>query len=206
EATRILIATGSVPIELPGLAFDGERIVDSTAALELKSVPREMVVVGAGAIGLELGSVWRRLGAKVTVVELTPGCVPGMDREMARLLERSLKSQGMAFKFETKVESAAVGESGVRLTIVAQDGVQGGLGADVVLVAVGRGAYAEGLGLDELGVKLDDRGRIVVDKSYATTAPGIFAIGDAIPGPMLAHKAEEEGVACVELMAGQAGH
>lgn len=205
-APRILIATGSVPIELPDLPFDGKRILDSTAALELAAVPREMVVVGAGAIGLELGSVWRRLGAKVTVVELTSGCVPGTDREMARLLERSLKAQGMAFRFETRVTAAEVGGDGVELTLVDKAGAQSELAAEIVLVAVGRRAHVEGLGLDAVGVALDQRGRIVVSDRYETSVPGIFAIGDVIPGPMLAHKAEEEGVAVTELMAGKAGH
>jgi dihydrolipoamide dehydrogenase len=206
EAARILIATGSVPIELPGLRFDERRIVDSTGALALPEVPRDLVVVGAGAIGLELGSVWRRLGAAVTVVELTPGCVPGMDREMAKLLERSLKAQGIAFRFETRVEKAVVDGDRVRLTIVGKDGTASEATADVLLVAVGRRAYSDGLGLEELGVKKDERGRIAVDERYQTSVPGIFAIGDAIPGPMLAHKAEDEGIACTELMAGQAGH
>jgi dihydrolipoamide dehydrogenase len=205
-APRLLVATGSVPIELPGLRFDGRRIVDSTAALALAEVPRELVVVGAGAIGLELGSVWRRLGAKVTVVELTPGCVPGMDREMAKLLERSLKGQSMVFLFETRVESAEAGDDGVSLTLVGKDGAKSTLTADVVLVAVGRRAYSEGVGLDEIGVRKDERGRVVVGEHYETSVPGVFAIGDVIPGPMLAHKAEDEGVAATERMAGQAGH
>ena len=205
-APRILVATGSVPIELPGLAFDGVRIVDSTSALALTAVPKELVVVGAGAIGLELGSVWRRLGSKVTVVELTPGCVPGMDREMAKLLERSLRAQGLAFKFETRVEAASAGENGVTLTLVGKDGQRGEMSADVLLVAVGRRAFSDGVGLDELGAQKDSRGRLVVDGHYQTSLAGIYAIGDAIPGPMLAHKAEDEGVACAELMAGKAGH
>jgi len=205
-APRILVATGSVPIELPGLRFDGKRIVDSTAALELPAVPRAMVVVGAGAIGLELGSVWRRLGAKVTVVELTPGCVPGMDREMAKLLERSLRGQGLTFRFETRVESAEAGTDGVALTVVDKAGARSSLAADVVLVAVGRRAYSEGVGLDDAGVKKDERGRVVVGEHWETSVPGVFAIGDVIPGAMLAHKAEDEGVAATERMAGKAGH
>jgi dihydrolipoyl dehydrogenase len=205
-APRLLVATGSVPIELPGLPFDGKRIVDSTAALTLGEVPRELVVVGAGAIGLELGSVWRRLGSKVSVVELTPGCVPGMDREMARLLERSLKAQGMTFRFETRVDSAEVTADGVRLAVVDKAGAKSEIAADVVLVAVGRRAYAADLGLEQVGVKTDERGRVLVSERYETSAPGVFALGDVIPGAMLAHKAEEEGVAATELMAGKAGH
>jgi len=205
-APRILLATGSVPIQLPGLPFDGTRIVDSTGALALPAVPKHLVVVGAGAIGLELGSVWRRLGAAVTVVELTPGVTPGMDVEMAKLLQRALAKQGMTFRFESKVEQAAVQKDGVRVTVAAKDGTTEELAACVLLVAVGRRAYAEGLGLDAVGLKLDERGRIPVDDRFQTAVPGLFAIGDVIRGPMLAHKASDEGVACVELMAGVAGH
>ena len=205
-AKSILIASGSVPIELPGLAFDGKRIIDSTGALELDHVPGELIVVGAGAIGLELGSVWRRLGSKVTVVELTPGTVPGMDREMAKLLERALQKQGMKFLFETKVESAQVVGERVQLAVRGKDDKTSTLEADVLLVAVGRRAYPDLLGLAEAGVKTDARGRIEVGHDFATSVPGIYAIGDVIAGPMLAHKAEDEGVACVELLAGKAGH
>jgi len=206
ETKAILIASGSVPIELPGLAFDGERIVDSTRALELDAPPNELVVVGAGAIGLELGSVWRRLGSKVTVVELTPGAVPGMDREMAKLLERALQKQGIKFLFESKVESAAVAGERVTLTVRGKDDATKELFADVLLVAVGRRAYPDLLGLADVGVETDARGRVVVDAHYATSVPGVYAVGDVIAGPMLAHKAEDEGVACVELIAGKAGH
>ena len=202
----ILVASGSVPIELPGLAFDGKRIVDSTAALTLDRPPAELIVVGAGAIGLELGSVWRRLGSKVTVVELTPGTVPGMDREMAKLLERALQKQGMKFLFETKVEQAKVAGERVELVVRGKDDKTSTLAADVLLVAVGRRAYPDLLGLKEAGVATDERGRVKVDRHYATSVPGIYAIGDVIAGPMLAHKAEDEGVACVELLAGKAGH
>ena len=202
----ILIASGSVPIELPGLAFDHQRIVDSTSALELPAVPGELVVVGAGAIGLELGSVWRRLGSKVTVVELTPGTVPGMDREMAKLLERALQKQGIKFVFETKVESATVAGERVKMKLSGKDGKTSELEADVLLVAVGRRAYPDLLGYEQAGIARDERGRVHVDAHYATNVPGIYAIGDVIAGPMLAHKAEDEGVACVELLAGKAGH
>jgi dihydrolipoamide dehydrogenase len=206
SAAKVLIATGSVPIELPGLPFDGHRVIDSTAALAIAEVPRQMIVVGAGAIGLELGSVWRRLGANVTVVELTPGAVPGMDREMAKLLERALGAQGMRFQFEARVASARVDAEGVRLSVIGKDGKESELAADVVLVAVGRRAYTDGLGLEALGIATDERGRIPVDGHYETKVPGLYAIGDVIAGAMLAHKAQEEGIACVELMSGIAGH
>ncbi|MDG2308847.1 MAG: dihydrolipoyl dehydrogenase [Candidatus Binatia bacterium] len=205
-AKSILLASGSVPIELPSLKFDGERVIDSTRGLTLESPPEHLLVVGAGAIGLELGSVWRRLGSKVTVVELTSGITPGMDVEMAGLLQRSLTKQGISFHFGTKVESATTKGAGVTLEITDKEGVASELQGDVVLVAVGRRAYAAGLGLEDIGVALDDRGRIPVDDHYATNVPGVYAIGDVIPGPMLAHKAEDEGVACVELLAGKAGH
>jgi dihydrolipoamide dehydrogenase len=169
-------------------------------------VPGELVVVGAGAIGLELGSVWRRLGAQVTVVELTPGVVPGTDREMAKLLERSLSRQKLRFHFDTRVESAKREGDRVTLALVDADGARTTATADVVLVAVGRRAFAVDLGLDAIGLELDPRGRIPVDAHYATVVPGVYAIGDVIAGPMLAHKAEEEGVACVERIAGIAGH
>ncbi len=206
QARNILIASGSVPIELPDLPFDGSRIIDSTAALALERVPDHLVVVGAGAIGLELGSVWSRLGARVTVVELTPGVTPGMDVEMSGLLRRALEKQGLTFRFETRVASATTRSKGVTLTLRDPANEISELEADVALVAVGRRAHAEGLGLEALGLDLDERGRIPVDEAFATAVPGVHAIGDVIAGPMLAHKAEEEGVACVERLAGLAGH
>jgi dihydrolipoamide dehydrogenase len=206
ETKSILVASGSVPIALPGLPFDGKQVVDSTSALELPVVPGEMAVVGAGAIGLELGSVWRRLGSKVTVIELTPGAVPGMDREMAKMLERALAKQGLAFRFDTRVETASVAGERVQLALRSADGKTAALEVDVVLVAVGRRAYPDLLGLERAGVAVDERGRVLVDERFATNVPGIYAIGDVIAGPMLAHKAEEEGIACVELLAGKAGH
>ncbi|MDG1400823.1 MAG: dihydrolipoyl dehydrogenase [Candidatus Binatia bacterium] len=206
SAKTILIASGSVPIELPSLPFDGVRIVDSTAALELESVPERLLVVGAGAIGLEMGSVWARLGSAVTVVEMTDGIASGMDAEMSKVLQKSLKKQGLKFLLETSVQSAEPTESGITATLGKKDGSTESLEADVVLVAVGRRAYADSLGLANAGVEIDDRGRIPVDANFQTNVPGVFAIGDVIAGPMLAHKAEEEGVACVELLAGKAGH
>ncbi len=206
RAARILIATGSAPLELPGLPFDGRRVIDSTGALALAAVPERLAVIGAGAIGLELGSVWRRLGSEVTVVELTAGVVPGTDADVARLLQRALERQGLRFLLRTRVESARDAGRGRRaLELVAEDGERSSLEADIVLVAIGRRPYTQGLGLERIGLALDQRGRIPVGEHYATAVPGVFAIGDVIPGPMLAHKAAEEGIACVERMVGIAG-
>jgi len=205
ETARVLLATGSEPTPLRDLPFDGERFVSSTEALTLPRVPRRLLVIGAGAIGLELGSVWSRLGAEVLVVELLDRIVPGTDRGMSTLLQRSLEKQGLVFRLGTSACGAERHADGVRVTLDTK-GEASEVEADVVLVAIGRRAYTEGLGARELGVKIDERGRIVVNQHFETTVPGVFAIGDAIPGPMLAHKAEEEGVAAVELMAGQAGH
>jgi dihydrolipoamide dehydrogenase len=204
---RILIATGSDVMPLPGVEIDEKQIVSSTGALELGKVPKSMVVVGAGYIGLEMGSVWARLGAKVTVVEFLDRITPGMDGETAKMLQRLLSRQGLDFKLGSKVTSAKASKSGVSLTVEpAKGGDAESLKADIVLVAIGRRPYTEGLGLEELGVNKDNRGFIQVDKTYQTNVEGIYAIGDAIPGPMLAHKAEEEGIAAAEIMAGQHGH
>jgi dihydrolipoamide dehydrogenase len=205
RTTRILIATGSAPIELPMARFDGTRIVSSTEALALATVPKRMIVIGGGAIGLEMGSVWSRLGTEVLVIEMLDRIVPGMDSQMAKLLQRSLEKQGLTFKLSTTLTESAATAEGVAVTISGK-GAQSQENCDVLLVAVGRRPYTDGLGLDEVGVNRDNRGRIVVDQHFATSVPGIFAIGDAIAGPMLAHKAEEEGVAAVELMAGIPGH
>jgi dihydrolipoamide dehydrogenase len=206
-ARHIVIATGSESMKLPGVAVDGGRIVDSTGALELDRVPGHLVVIGGGYIGLELGSVWRRLGAKVTVVEFLDRIVPGMDGEVAKAFQRVLAKQGIAFRLGTKVTAAAPDVEGVALTLEpSQGGAAETLRADVVLVAIGRRPVTAGLGLDALGVALDERGRIRTDAHYATNVAGIHAIGDVIAGPMLAHKAEEEGVALAEILAGQAGH
>ncbi len=205
DADHVLIATGSVPQALRGLPFDGERIVSSTEALALPRVPEKLLVVGAGAVGLELGSVWSRLGTAVTVVELLDRALPGMDRGMATLLQRSLQKQGLTFALETSAAGAARTEKGMRVTLDSK-GTKTEIEADVVLVAVGRRPNTDGLGLGELGIQTDDRGRILVDERFETNVRGVHAIGDAIPGPMLAHKAEEEGVAAVECMAGGAGH
>ena len=203
---RILVATGSKPASLPGIAFDGRRIVHSTDALTLAQVPARLLVVGAGAIGLELGSVWRRLGSEVTVLEFLDRIVPGSDAGSAKLLQRSLERQGMKFRFGVSARAARVVGDQVEVDVTPAAGGETTVEtADVLLVAVGRRPYTDGLGARELGVRLDAKGRIEVDANYQTSVPGVFAIGDVIAGPMLAHKAEEEGIACVERMAGVAG-
>jgi dihydrolipoamide dehydrogenase len=206
-AKHIVVATGSESIPLPGVSVDERRIVTSTGALELDSVPEKLVVIGGGYIGLELGSVWHRLGSEVTVVEYLDRLVPGMDGEVGKTFERVLGRQGLKFKLGTKVTGAAAGDSGVDLTVEPAKGGPGEtLHADVVLVSIGRRPYTQNLGLDEVGVIKDELGFIKIDAHYRTNIDGIYAIGDVITGPMLAHKAEEEGVACAELIAGQAGH
>lgn len=207
SAKHIVIATGSESIPLPGVEVDEARIVTSTGALELASVPKHLVVIGGGYIGLELGSVWRRLGAEVTVVEYLDRIVPAMDGEVGKAFERILGKQGITFRLSTKVTGAAVSDAGVALTIEpAAGGAAETLDADVVLLAIGRRAYTANLGLEEAGVATDERGRVVTDGHFATSVPGIWAIGDVIAGPMLAHKAEEEGVALAETLAGQKPH
>ncbi|PJZ75417.1 dihydrolipoyl dehydrogenase [Leptospira neocaledonica] len=206
SAKHIVLATGSVPIDIPGLPVDGKSIITSDHAIDLKAVPKKLVVIGAGVIGLELGSVWGRLGAEVTVVELLPGLLPTVDRSFGSLLQRSLESQGFNFLFEHKVLGATASKSGAKVKIAAPDGKESELDADVVLVAVGRKPFIDGIGLDAAGVQLTERKRIKVDSHFQTSAAGIYAIGDVIDGPMLAHKAEEEGVALAELLAGQSGH
>ena len=207
DAKHIVIATGSESLTLPGVEVDEQSIVTSTGALELDQVPDHLAVIGGGYIGLELGSVWKRLGADVTVIEYLDRLVPGMDAEIAKTFERVLGKQGIKFRLGTKVTAARRGNDGVTLTVEpAKGGPAEEIHADVVLVSIGRRAYTDGLGLAEAGVELDDRGRVKVDTHYATNVPGIYAIGDVIAGPMLAHKAEEEGVALAERMAGQAGH
>jgi dihydrolipoamide dehydrogenase len=205
-AEAILIATGSAPIEVPGLPFDGERIVTSTEALSFSEVPKSLLVVGAGAVGLELGSVWSRLGAEVTVVEMLPRIAPFADKQMSTTLQRLLKRQGLAIRTGAKVASASVGAPGVVATIEDGKGKTSDVECERMLVAVGRRPYTNGLGLEAAGVSKDDRGRVRVDARYATSAPGVYAIGDVVEGPMLAHKAEEEGVAVAEILAGKAGH
>jgi dihydrolipoamide dehydrogenase len=207
EAKHIVIASGSESIPLPGVEVDEQAIVTSTGGLELEKVPGHLVVIGGGYIGLELGSVWRRLGAQVTVVEFLDRIVPGMDAEVGKAFERVLTKQGFKFRLKTKVTAARKGNEGVTLTLEpAEGGPAEELKADVVLVAIGRRAYTNGLGLDAAGLGLAARGQREAAAHYIPDVPGTFAIGDAITGPMLAHKAEEEGVAVAELIAGQAGH
>ncbi|MBP2230338.1 dihydrolipoamide dehydrogenase [Azospirillum agricola] len=203
----IVIATGSDVTPLPGLTIDEKKIVSSTGALELPEVPKRLVVIGGGVIGLELGSVWGRLGAQVTVIEYLDRVLPTMDGEISKQAQRIFAKQGMTFKLGAKVTGANVSETGVSLSVEpAAGGAAETVEADVVLVAIGRRAYTQGLGLDAVGVALDERGRVKVGHHFETNVPGIYAIGDVIEGPMLAHKAEEDGVALAELLAGQKGH
>ncbi|MBI4518435.1 MAG: dihydrolipoyl dehydrogenase [Deltaproteobacteria bacterium] len=204
-AKRILIASGSTPINLPELPFDGERIISSTEALALPAVPERLLVIGAGAIGLELGSVWNRLGSEVVVAEFMDRIVPGADHQMGDELQKALKRQGFAFHLRTSAKRAEIKGDKVHVTLDCEGKASEEV-VDVVLVAVGRRPYDTGLGARELGVAYDERGRIVVDEIYETNVPGIYAVGDVIAGPMLAHRAEEEGIAAVELMAGVGGH
>jgi dihydrolipoamide dehydrogenase len=207
ETKNIVIATGSDVTKLKGIEIDEKRVVSSTGAIALEKVPEKLVVIGAGVIGLELGSVWRRIGSQVTVVEFLDRILPGMDSEVARQSQRLFEKQGMAFKLGSKV--SAVDTSGKKLKVKVEPAKGGDaetIDADVVLVAIGRVPYTEGLGLAEAGVALDERGRVKTDAHFATNVPGIYAIGDVIVGPMLAHKAEDEGVAVAEILAGQAGH
>jgi dihydrolipoamide dehydrogenase len=207
ETKNIVIAAGSDTARLPGIEIDEKRIVSSTGALELTKVPKKLIVVGAGFIGLELGAVWQRLGAQVTVVEFLDRILPGMDGEIAKTFQGSLAKQGFSIKLSSKVTGLDAKGKTLKVSVEpAKGGKAEVLEADVVLVAVGRVPYTEGLGLKEAGVALDERGRVKTDAHFATNVEGIHAIGDVIAGPMLAHKAEEEGVAIAEILAGQAGH
>jgi dihydrolipoamide dehydrogenase len=204
---NILIATGSESMPLPGVTVDEKRIVTSTGALSLTSVPRTMTIIGGGVIGLELGSVWQRLGAQVTVVEFLDRILPTMDGEVSKTMQKVLEKQGMTFKLGSKVTSAL--NDGTQVSLVIEPAAGGApekTVADVVLLAIGRRPFTEGLGLEAVGVKLDERKRVAVDHRFQTNVPGIYAIGDVIAGPMLAHKAEDEGVVCAEMLAGQSGH
>ncbi|MBV8790488.1 MAG: dihydrolipoyl dehydrogenase [Pseudolabrys sp.] len=207
ETKSIVIATGSDVAKLKGIEVDEKRVVSSTGALALDKVPEKLLVIGAGVIGLELGSVWRRLGAQVIVVEFLDGVLPGMDGEVRKQAQRLLEKQGFRFKLSSKVTGVDASDKKLKAKIEpAKGGASETIEADIVLVSTGRVPYTEGLGLKEVGVKLDERGRVVVDHYYATNVPGIWAIGDVIAGPMLAHKAEDEGVAVAEILVGQAGH
>jgi dihydrolipoyl dehydrogenase len=208
ETKAAAIATGSEPAQLPGIEIDEKAVVSSTGALSLDKVPKRLLVIGAGIIGLELGSVWRRLGSEVTVVEFLDRILPGLDGEVAKQMQRILTKQGLVFQLGRKVTH--VDEKTTGLLKVTTEPAAGGapetIETDIVLVAIGRVPYTKGLGLAEAGVALDNRGRVIVDEHYETNVPGIYAIGDVIAGPMLAHKAEDEGVSLAEILAGQAGH
>jgi dihydrolipoamide dehydrogenase len=207
DARHVVVATGSESAPLPGVALDEKQIVSSTGALALAKVPSHLVVIGGGYIGLEMGSVWRRLGAQVTVVEFLDRIVPGMDGEVGKQFQRLLERQGIKFRLSTKVTGAARSESGVKLALEpAQGGAAEALDCDIVLVAIGRRPYTEGLGLEACGVARHNRGMVEVDERFETSVKGIYAIGDVIRGPMLAHKAEDEGVAVAEILAGQKSH
>lgn len=206
KTTHVVIATGSEPTPLPGVAFEPGKVIDSTGALALDTVPEKMIVVGAGIIGLELGSVWRRLGAEVTVVEYLDRITPGVDSDVATAFQRVLTKQGMKFKLGTKVTGAKTSKSGVELTVEpAKGGEAETLKGDVVLVAIGRRPYTEGLGLETVGLSTDKRGFLDNDH-FKTGTDGIWVIGDVTHGPMLAHKAEEDAIAAIETIAGKAGH
>jgi dihydrolipoamide dehydrogenase len=208
ETKSIVIATGSDAARLNGIDIDEKRVVSSTGALDLDEVPQKLLIVGAGIIGVELGSVWRRLGAEVTIVEFLDHILPGIDGEVARQFQRMMEKQGLVFRLSSKV--VAVDASGKMLRVKVEPAAGGGaaetLSADIVLVAVGRVPYTDNLGLEAAGVKKDNRGRVIVDPHYRTNVDGIYAIGDVIAGPMLAHKAEEEGIAVAEILGGEAGH
>jgi dihydrolipoamide dehydrogenase len=207
ETKNIVLATGSDSAKLRGVEIDEKQIVTSTGALTLEKIPTHLVVIGAGVIGLELGSVYARLGSKVTVVEYLDRILPGMDSEVAKQFQKLLEKQGFTFKLSSKVTSASKSRSGVSLTVEPSvGGTAESIAADIALVAIGRTAYTEGLGTKEAGIALDERGRVIVDDNFATNVKGIYAIGDVIRGPMLAHKAEDEGIAVAELLAGLAGH
>lgn len=206
KATKIIIATGSEVAPLPTVPVNGKNIITSTEALELSKVPKSMIVIGGGVIGVELGSVYARLGTEVTVVEYMDRLIPTMDKELGKHLERSLKKLNFNFHFSTKVTGATEAKSGVKIQAETKDGAAVELSAEVVLVAIGRRAYTAGLNLEKIGLNLDERGRVPVNAQFQTAIPSIYAIGDVIQGPMLAHKASEEGAACVEYMLGQHAH
>ncbi len=206
QSEKTIIATGSVATSLPGIEIDEQKIVSSTGALKLEKVPNKMVVVGGGYIGLEMGSVWSRLGSEVQVVEFLDHITPGMDKEISSEFMKILKKQGIKFNMQNKVEKIKKNKSGVTVSTVDKEGNKNDLDCDVVLISVGRKANTEGLNLETVGVKLDDKKRIKTDKSFKTNLENIYAIGDVISGPMLAHKAEDEGIAVAENIAGQSGH
>ena len=206
EAKNICLAMGSEAAELPFMPFDGDLIVSSTEALSFSEVPSRLLVIGAGAVGLEMGSVWMRLGAKVTVIEMLPTITPFADKQMSSSLQRSLEAQGMEFRLSSKVVAAKPAKKSVKVTVEDKDGETEEIRCDKVLVAVGRRPVTQGTGLENVGVALDDHGRVAIDDQFRTNVDGIYAIGDLVSGPMLAHKAEDEGLAAAEIVAGLPGH
>ena len=206
QTDKTIISTGSEPVSLPGVDFDEERILSSTGALSIPKLPNKMIVVGGGYIGLEMGSVWSRLGTEVTVVEFLDHITPGMDRDISNEFMKILKKQGIKFNLNTKVDKITKNSNGVTVETSQNDGQKVKHDGDVVLISVGRRPYTKNLNLDKVGVKLDEKGRVKVNKNFETNVKNIYAIGDVIDGPMLAHKAEEEGIAVAELIAGQSGH
>ena len=203
---KTIISTGSEPTSIPGIEFDEEKIISSTGALSLSKLPKKMVVVGGGYIGLEMGSVWSRLGTQVEVIEFLDHITPGMDREVSSEFEKILKKQGIKFQLNTKVEKITKSKISVSIDTIDKEKKKNKVEADVVLISVGRKPHTKGLNLNNVGVKIDEKGRVKVNKNFETNVKNIFAIGDVIEGPMLAHKAEEEGIAVAELIAGQSGH
>ena len=206
QTDKTIISTGSEPLSIPGMEFDEEKILSSTGALSLSKLPKKMLVVGAGYIGLEMGSVWSRLGTQVEVIEFLDHITPGIDREVSREFEKILKKQGIKFQLNTKVEKITKSKNFVSLDVVDKEKNKKKIEADVVLISVGRKPYIEGLNLENVGVETDEKGKVKVNKNFETNVKNIYAIGDVIEGPMLAHKAEEEGIAVAELIAGQSGH
>ena len=206
ESKNIVISTGSEPLSLPGINFDEEKILSSTGALNISKVPKKMVVIGGGYIGLEMGSIWSRLGAEVNVIEYLDHITPGMDKEISSEFMKILQNQGINFNLNTKVEKVIKSKTGVLIETSDKKGKIKKINADVVLISVGRKPYTNKLNLSEVGIKLDEKGRVEVNKNYQTNISNIYAIGDVIKGPMLAHKAEEEGIAVAELISGQSGH
>jgi len=206
QTDKTIISTGSEPLSVPGMEFDEEKILSSTGALSLSKLPKKMVVVGGGYIGLEMGSVWSRLGTQVEVIEFLDHITPGMDREVSREFEKILKKQGIKFQLNTKVEKITKSKNFVSIDIVDKEKKKKKIEADVVLISVGRKPHTKGLDLENVGVQTDEKGRVKVNKNFETNVKNIYAIGDVIEGPMLAHKAEEEGIAVAELIAGQSGH
>jgi len=206
QTDKTIISTGSEPLSLPGMEFDEEKILSSTGALSLSKLPKKMIVVGGGYIGLEMGSVWSRLGTQVEVIEFLDHITPGMDREVSREFEKILKKQGMQFQLNTKVEKITKSKNFLSIDTVDKEKKKNKIEADVVLISVGRKPHTKGLNLKNVGVQTDEKGRVKVNKNFETNVKNIYAIGDVIKGPMLAHKAEEEGIAVAELIAGQSGH